>query len=110
MWKQVEMKFPHLENFIAAAREIPAAKDSVHIARPLLNKCIAPTEKTRSKGAWNGMEWLCLHISIGIGWDIKNFKEETPMCKYVTKRKRRKECRYAEVKNGGRRHAALSAA
>ena len=71
VWKQVEMKFPHLENFIAAAREIPVAKDSVHIARPLLNKCIAPTEKTRSKGAWNGMEWLCLHISIGIGWDIK---------------------------------------
>ena len=32
------------------------------------------------------------------------------MCKYVTRRKPRKEYRYAEVKNGGRRHAALSAA
>lgn len=32
------------------------------------------------------------------------------MFKYVTKRKRRKEYRYAKVKDGGRRHSALSAA
>ncbi|GAB5084506.1 hypothetical protein Osc2_12750 [Ruminococcus sp. 25CYCFAH16] len=36
VWKQVEMKFPHLENFIAAAREIPAAKDSMPRYEPAL--------------------------------------------------------------------------
>ena len=85
MWKQVEMKFPHLENFIAAAREIPVAKDSVHIARPLLNGCIAPTEKT---SLWESVELYGLAVFTYLDscdWDIKNFKEEMPMCKYVTK-------------------------
>lgn len=55
VWKQVEMKFPHLENFIAAAREIPAAKDSVHIA------CVP--QFTRKTGAVVCAYAVSLHLS-----------------------------------------------
>lgn len=50
-----------LENFIAAARGIPAAADSRATIRacPLLNTCIAPTERTP---LWKSVELYGLAV------------------------------------------------